>query len=117
MDKEKDDNLLFFVKPDVAEEKIKKMLGTYEKQADNLSAILNTAIAQNNFHYLFEYLYSEITMRMSFLEFCEKIEINPAKLREFFHKEDNPNLIILSKILNGLDYKFTVSTKEPSNLF
>lgn len=107
---EKEDNLLFFrPRPENAEENLRKFCKAAETQALNLSIILSQCICKNDFDLLYQYLYSEIEFRGGINVLCEKVKINPNKVRQILRSEKEPSIISLSKILEMLDFKLNVS--------
>ncbi|GEM_PF-5635035 len=108
----KDNNILYFrQKPENAEDNLKKHFKLDKTQAQNLSIILSECIRNNDFSILYDYLISEITSRGSFTDFCANIKTNPRVVRKFFQSHNTPDIVFLSKVLNGLGFNLTIKTK------
>ena len=106
----KDDNILFFrPRPEKAKENLKNFCKTVETQAINLNIILSDCIEKNNFNLLYQYFLSEIEFRGGINVICEKIKMNPNKVRQTLRSQKEPGITFLSKMLEMLELKLNVS--------
>lgn len=103
------DNLLFFSNTNKTVENLQKVLKVDENQENNLNIILSMCIKENNYKLFYKYLYSEINFRGGISNFSEKVEISQIKIRNFLHSNIQPDLNILSKILNELGFSLVIN--------
>lgn len=89
-------------------EKLEKVFKVRENKAENLSIILSQGVRENNFHFLYEYLLSEIEFKTDFSDFCEKINMDANVVKKFLSSRKNIKLVYLNKILNKLGYKLNI---------
>ncbi|MCR5265205.1 MAG: hypothetical protein K6E29_01260 [Cyanobacteria bacterium RUI128] len=90
---------------------IEEVMKIRETQAYNLNNLLFQALVENNFHLLCEYLSSEIEFRGGIEWFSEKSEIKPNDLKKFFNSQEEPSMVLLSRILNCLGFKLKIVNK------
>ncbi len=89
-------------------ERLEKIFKVRENKAENLNIILSQSIKENDFHFLYEYLLSEIEFKTDFSNFCEKINLNVNTVKKFFSSKRNKQLVYLNKILNELGYRVNI---------
>lgn len=92
-------------------EKLEKGFKVRENKAENLTIILSKGVRENNFHFLYEYLLSEIEFKTDFSNFCEKINMDVNVVKKFLSSKRNIKLVYLNKIFSELGYRVKIEAK------
>ena len=92
-------------------EKLEKGFKVRENKAENLTIILSKGVRENNFHFLYEYLLSEIEFKTDFSNFCEKINMDANVVKKFLSSRKNIKLVYLNKIFSELGYRVKIEAK------
>ena len=106
-----DDNILFFNNPEKVAKQLRKVFDADGNQANNLSGILYTCIKNNNYEMFYEYLFSEIEFRGGIVSFANENKLNQIELRKFLRSSRKPDFVMLSKVLDGLNFTLKIVPK------
>lgn len=89
-------------------EQLRKTLKVDETKANNLTIMLSMCIEENDYSNFYKYLNSEIKFCGGIKILSEKIDVNLIEVKKFLNSKRQPNLKLLSGILNGLGYNLKI---------
>lgn len=73
---------------------------------------MSFGVDKNDFKIFNEYLYSEIDLRGGIVPFSKDIGLKQDELRKFLRITKKPDLILLAKLLNGLNFSLKIIPNE-----